>query len=229
MGENQEGVNRLMQGMPSLDHLEVSLRGKRELGQLLGAHEQPSGRARQIADGYVRLVEKTVLEYMEARTHLIRFLAEGTLDDLHRAQDHFESCIQSLHRALIYFERLRGFGYKRGDGTPFIPRPREVEVLRDTVRTPVRVMRDALEHLDKDILDGTLPEDSQAGPHLGWDLATLAAHKLRYADVARWIEQLHEFAALLSRVHLQVEAAPAAGENDAQTGAPGNTQPAARP
>jgi hypothetical protein len=229
MGENQEGVNRLMHGMPSLDHVEVSLRGKRELGQLLGVHAQPSGRARQIADGYVRLVEKTILEYKEARADLIRFLAERTVDDLHRAQDHFESCIQSLHRALIYFERLRGFGYKRRDGTPFIPRPRELEVLRDTVRTPVRDMRDALEHLDNDILDGTVPEDSPAGPHLGWEVATLGAHKLQYTDVARWIEQLHEFAAVLSRVHLQAGATPAAGENDAQPGAPGDAQAAARP
>lgn len=229
MGENQEGVKRLTQAMPSIDHLETSLRGKRELGQLLGVHAQPSGRAGQIADGYVRLVEKAVLEYKEAKNHFIGFLAEGTVDDLHRAQDHFESCIQSLHRALIYFERLRGFGYKRGDGTPFIPRPRELEVLRDTVRTPVRAMRDALEHLDNDILDGTLPEDSPAGPRLGWEVATLGAHKLRYTDVARWIEQLHEFAALLSRVHLQVGSPPAAGENDVQPSAPGDAQTSARP
>lgn len=229
MGEKQQGVNRLMQGMPSLDHLDVSLRGKRELGQLLGVHAQPVGRARQIADGYVRLVEKTVLEYKEARTQLIRFLAEGTLDDLHRAQDHFESCIQSLHRALTYFERLRGFGYKRGDGTPFIPRPRDLEVLRDTVRTPVRDMRDALEHLDHDILIGALPEDTPAGPRLGWEVATLGACKLRYTDVTRWIEQLHEFAALLSRVHLQVAATPSAGKNDAQPRTVGDAPQAARP
>lgn len=215
MTDNQEGVDRLMRGMPSLDHLEISLRSKRDLGKLLGVHAQPRGRARQIADGYVRLVEKAILEYKEARSNLIAFLADGTADHLHRAQDHFESCIHALHRALIYFNRLRNFGYKRQDGTPFIPRPRELEVLRETVRKPVRDMRDALEHLDNDILDGTLPEDSPAGPHLGWDIATLGAYKLRYADVTRWIEQLHEFAALLSRVHLQVGPAPAAGSESA--------------
>ncbi len=215
MTDNQEGVDRLMRGMPNLDHLETSLRSKRDLGKLLGVHAQPSGRARQIADGYVRLVEKAILEYKEARSNLIAFLADGTADHLHRAQDHFESCIQTLHRALIYFDRLRNFGYKRQDGTPFIPRPRDLEVLRETVRKPVRDMRDALEHLDSDILDGTLSEDSPAGPHLGWDIATLGTHTLRYADVTRWIEQLHEFAALLSRVHLQVGPAPAAGSESA--------------
>jgi hypothetical protein len=209
MSNNQEGVERLIQGMPSLDHLETSLRSKRDIGKLLGVHAQPSGRARQIADGYVRLVEKAILEYNEARNILIAFLSDGTADHLHRAQDHFESCVQALHRALIYFDRLRNFGYKRQDGTPFIPRPREIEVLRKSVRTPVRDMRDALEHLDNDILDGTLPEDLPAEIHLGWDTATLGTHKLRYTDVTRWIEQLHGFAALLSRVHLQVGPAPA--------------------
>lgn len=208
MGENQEGVRRLAMGMPTLCHLETSLRSKRELGKLLGVHAQPSGRARQLADGYVRLIEKAVLEYQEVRTHLVGFLTEGVFDDLHRAQDHFESCIQSLHRALIYFDRLRGFGYKREDGKPFIPRPRDLEVLRDTVRMPVRGMRDALEHLDNDIMDGVLSEDSQVGPHLGWEVATLGSHTLRYVDVARWIEQLHEFAALVSRVNLRVDVDP---------------------
>ncbi|MDX2424767.1 MAG: hypothetical protein QNK15_00780 [Cycloclasticus sp.] len=211
--ENQDGVSRLIRGMPSLDHLETSLRSKRELGKLLGVHAQPSGRAGQLADGYVRLIEKTILEYKEARRSLIAFLTDGTADHLHRAQDHFESCIQALHRALNYLDRLRKFGYKLQDGMPFIPRPRELEVLRETVKKPVRCMRDALEHLDEDILNGVLSEDSPAGPHLGWDTAMLGTHKLSYADVAQWIEQLHKFAALLSRVNLQVGPTPTAGSD----------------
>jgi hypothetical protein len=34
----------------------------------------------------------------------------------------------------------------------------ELEVLRDSVKSQVREMRDAVEHLDNDILDGRLPE-----------------------------------------------------------------------
>jgi hypothetical protein len=118
--DNQAGVDRIEQSMPSLD-LELSLRSKRDLGKRLGVHAQPTGRARQIADGYVRLVEKAVLEYRESRAKLVEFLANGTADHEYRAQDHFESCVQSLHRAILYLERLRRFGYKRDDGTPFIP------------------------------------------------------------------------------------------------------------
>lgn len=183
----------------------------------MGVHAQPSGRARQIADGYVRLVEKAVLEYQESRTKLVAFFADGTADHEYRAQDHFESCVQSLHRAMEYLEHLRRFGYKRGDGTPFIPKPRELEVLRDSIRDQVRDMRDAVEHLDRDILEGRLGETVKVGIHLGWERASLGGLTLGYADVARWITQLHEYAALLSRVHLVVGPAPPQGDaNDAQ-------------
>jgi hypothetical protein len=214
--DNQAGVDKLERSMPSLNHLEVSLRSKRDLGKLLGVHAKPSGRARQIADGYVRLVEKAILEYQEARAKLLAFLADGTADYEYRAQDHYESCLQTLHRAIVFLDRLRQFGYKRGDGTPFIPRARELEVLRDTVKNQVRDMRDAVEHLDNDILDGRLPEDVRVGIHLRWDKASLGKLELQYADVARWIAQLHEYAGLLSRVHLVVRPpAQQGGGNDA--------------
>jgi hypothetical protein len=115
-----------------------------------------------------------------------------------------------------YLEHLRRFGYKRGDGTPFIPKPRELEVLRDSIRDQVRDMRDAVEHLDRDILEGRLGETVKVGIHLGWERASLGGLTLGYADVARWITQLHEYAALLSRVHLVVGPAPPQGDaNDA--------------
>ena len=204
LNDNQAGIDRLESAMPSLGQLEGSLRSKRDLGKLLGAHAQPSGRGRQIADGYVRLVEKALLEYRSSRAMLIASLADGTADHQFRAQDHFESCVQSLHRAILYLERLRRLGYLRADGRPFIPKPRNLEVLSEGVKSQVRAMRDAAEHLDNDILDGSLPEGALVGIHLGWDKAALGILQLNYADVARWIEQLHEFAALLSRVQLVV-------------------------
>lgn len=203
--DNQARVEGIKRSMPSLEHLEQSLRSKRDLGKLLGADTEPSGRARQIADGYIRLVEKAVLEYQESRVKLIAFLTDGNADDEYRAQDHFESCVQSLHRALTYLHRLRAFGYKREDGTMFIPRPNQVDVLRDSVRAKVRDMRDAAEHLDEDIINWRLSETAKVGIHLGWEKASLGDLELNYADVARWITKLHEFAALLSRVHLVVE------------------------
>jgi len=87
--------------MPALDGLDLSLRSRRFLGNLLGVHGPPTPRGRQIADGYVRLVEKTALEYEKARSKFAAYLRDGILDDYFRAQDHFESCIHSLHRSIL--------------------------------------------------------------------------------------------------------------------------------
>lgn len=202
--ENEAAVEIVQANMPSLAHLETSLRSKRELGNILGVHGPQTPRGRQIADGFVRLVEKTTLEYRQSREGLIAFLKDGTLDHYFRAQDYFESSIQSLHRAILYLDRLRALGLRQRDGSPFVPRPRDLEVLRDDVKTRVRELRDLAEHLDKDIVGGRLPVDAEVAIHLGRDAACLGMTEIVYVDLARWIEQLHYFALFLSRVQVLV-------------------------
>lgn len=206
--ENKEAIERVEANMPSLGHLEMSLRGKRELGHILGVHGPPTPRGKQIADGYVRLVEKTILEYQESREKLVAFLKDGTLDHYFRAQDHFESSTQSLHRAILYLDRLRRLGFRQADGSPFIPRPSNLEVLRDDVKERVRQLRDLAEHLDKDIIEGKILDDADVAIHLGWDKAHLGETEIAYVDFIRWIEQLHYFALLLSRVQVVVGERP---------------------
>lgn len=190
--------------MPSLSDLDTSLRGKRLIGRIMGIHGPPTLRGLQIADGYVRLVEKTVLEYEAARREFISFLREKLSDNHFRAQDHFETCIQSLHRAILYLDRLRRLGFRRPDGTAFVPRPHDLEVLTDAVRSQVRRFRDASEHLDDDIIDGRIPEEADVAIHLGWHYAKLADIEIRYQELSKWILQLHHFAVLLSKVELVV-------------------------
>ena len=207
--ENESALNRLVVSMPSVD-LEASLRSKRQLGNLLGVHGPHKPRGKQIADGFVRLVEKAILEYQASRERLIAFLSEGTADDHFRAQDHFETSLQSMHRAIAYLDRLRGMGFRQADGSAFIPRPRDLAILRDDVKTQVRELRDFAEHLDQDIVGGNLPEEAEVGIHLSWEKASLNGAEIVYADFARWLTQLHYFAGLLSRVNITVGPAPAA-------------------
>ena len=205
---NRIGVSRLHRGMPSLGQLEVGLRGKRQLGRLLKVHGPPTTRGLQIADGYVRLVEKAVLEYEASRTSLTAFLQKGSVDALFRAQDHLESCIQSTHRAISYLDQLRRLGFRKPDGTPFVPRPRDLDVLRASVRSKIRRVRDAIEHLDEDIIRGAIPEDDDVGIRVTFESARLAGFEILYVDLASWIKSLHQFALPLSRVELQVQPAP---------------------
>jgi hypothetical protein len=44
--------------------------------------------------------------------------------------------------------------------------------------------------------------------HLAWDKASLGEAQILYMDFARWIEQLHYFALLLSRVQVIVGEPP---------------------
>lgn len=210
---NEAAVERISTNMPALD-VEMSLRGKRELGKLLGVHGIGTPRMRQIADGFVRLVEKTVLEYMASREKLVDFLKDGVYDDSFRAQDHFESCVQSLHRSIAYLDRLRSLGVRQADGQAFVPRPRDLEILRDDAKSKVRKFRDFAEHLDQDVIDGNLPPNAEVSIHLGWETATLNDAQLAYADLARWIGQLHELALRLSVVELVVGEPLAVGKGD---------------
>lgn len=201
--DNNAAVTRIEASMPTLD-LEVSLRSKRLLGNLLGVHGPHTKRGKQIADGFVRLVEKAILEYQACRQRYFAFHEKGEFDDHCRAQDHFETSIQSAHRAIAYLDRLRAMNIRQADGVPFIPRPRDLEILRDDVKRRVRVFRDFAEHLEDDIINDRLPVEAEVGIHLGWEKASLNHAEIVYVDLTRWLTQLHLFAGLLSRVNIVV-------------------------
>lgn len=68
--ENEVAVKRIAASMPAVG-LEASLRSKRQLGNLLGVHGPHTPRGKQVADGFVRLVEKAILEYQASRERLL--------------------------------------------------------------------------------------------------------------------------------------------------------------
>jgi len=210
--ENSEGIARLEAAMPPLA-VDMTLRSKRELGHILGVHGPREPRGKKIVDGLVRLVDKCGLESVAAREMLVKFLADGSVMHYHRAQDHFESCIQALHRAINYLERLRALGYSN-NGVPLVPRPRELEVIRDSTKNSVREFRDFIEHIEDDIIQGKVPDESNAFIHLGWSSASINGATLAYADIARWCTQLHEIAAPLSIVMLTTATPEAPGDNE---------------
>ena len=74
MGKKNNTVELLNKCIPTLENLEVSLRGKRMFGNVLGIHGPTSKNGKQIADGLVRLVEKAVLEYRTARKKFALFM-----------------------------------------------------------------------------------------------------------------------------------------------------------
>jgi hypothetical protein len=171
---------------------------------VLGAYGVPTLHAKQIVDGYVRLVERSIVEYQRARAAIYRLLQPGGLQDYYDAQDHFENCIHNVHRAILYLERLRRFGFRKRDGSVFIPRPRDLEVLSETARQAVRNLRDSIEHLDQDIVEGRIPHADPVALHAGRTSIRLQGNEVSYEDLARWITQLHGFASLMSRYEISI-------------------------
>jgi len=209
-----DGLKRLEAGMPAL-RLDGTLGCKRMLRNMLGVPGPRDVRGKLIVDGLVRLVDKTINEYHATRVSLQTFFPSGYLSDYHRAQDHFESCVQSLHRAITYLDRLRALGYARENGLPLVPRPRQLEALRDPVKTQVRKFRDYLEHLDEAIIQGRYATvTGEVGPQLGCTSAAISDASLTFVDMARWIEQLFGIAAELSYVAGIVRPAPTVQSSD---------------
>ena len=80
-------------------------------------------------------------------------------------------------------------------------------MLRDEPKGKIRRFRDFAEHLDQDVIAGTLPAEMEVSIHLSETVAMLNTAQIEYADLARWIRQLHDFALRLSLVHLVIDEA----------------------
>lgn len=195
-------ADRVRDGMPDMP-LDCTLRARRRTGKVLGVLGPFDTKGQLVVDGLVRLLDKSILEYRAAREELLSFFPDGYINRYHRAQDHFESFVQSLHRAITYLDRLRALGFTHPNGVPVVPRPRELEVLRDDVKANVRKFRDNLEHLDRDILGLKLERADDVGPSLGTHAATIADATIVYADAVRWCSQIHDLAVPMSTVVLK--------------------------
>jgi hypothetical protein len=211
---NPDFLEKLQEGMPDIA-LDTSLRAKRRLGKVMGIHGPYDPKGQLIADGLVRLVDKTVLEYKSSRTELMLFFPDGYIYRYYRAQDHFETFVQCMHRVITYLDELRKLGYCSSDGVPLVARARDLEPLRDSVKKSVRDFRNNLEHLDREILAGNISQDEDVGPKLGSHEAFIGGASLAYVDCVRWCNQVHEIAARLSLVHIVLGPLPEETSGDA--------------
>ena len=210
---NPEGTQKLQNGMPSLADLDASLRSKRFLSNVLGINSPPTSHGTQLADGFVHLEQKALIEYEALRITLTAFLENGIAEDFHRAQDYAETCVNTLHRCIEYLDRLRSLGFRRADGSPYVPRARELAVLRDDRRRAVRKMRDLLEHIDADILGGRVAPGGDVTVCLTFESLQLGPAVLSYVQMADNIRLLHSFAVELSEVRITVANAPPSSAN----------------
>jgi len=171
---------------PDLASLSGNLVVEGVLRMLFHSAESANPKTRALRFGYLRLVDKCTFEYQQGRALLSEYVntqPDQSFSRLLHAASHFETCINSIKRSIVYLNALR-----RDQDGPTISK--NIGVLRNETR--IRRVRDAIEHTDQDILRGTIgPGD----PHLilvkGTGVA-LGGEEISYQELAKWIEQLHE-------------------------------------
>ena len=146
---------------------------------------------------YIRLLDKTVDEYKEARELIVAQIAEGQRSAEEMTQngrhiymfkfvDHMENCISTIRRILRFLDVLKG----NQDGLAF---PRIVRKHIESLTTPIIDVRNTVEHMDERIQNDVIQEnepvmlkitDSQNGIMIGGQL-------LKFSTLSILIKQLH--------------------------------------
>jgi len=166
--------------VPDLAELRSNLVAEALLSKLFhSAGEDDSPSIRALRWGYLRLVDKCTFEYSLGRRRIELFVQGGS-EDLIRAANHFETCIGSMARAVRYLE-----AFQNDLGVPT-----DVPVLNHADR--IRLMRNAIEHTDEDIVQRKIGPGDPHILQLKQDEMTLRSVNISYEELASWIRDLHE-------------------------------------
>ena len=144
---------------------------------------------------YVRLVDKAVIDYNNARVALQTFVSTSNdvVGPIFVVIGHLESCIETLVRAINFGRAIRK------DGTMPGVVPRKLRVLSDTVYKPLNDFRNGIQHLDRDVLAGRIvPPNPMCLIVKDGGTTELLGMNMGLAEIADWIKELHELATALA-------------------------------
>jgi hypothetical protein len=97
---------------------------------------------------------------------------------------------------------LKRGNLKDGDDRALVPKPKELEILRENAQTKIRQFRDATQHIADDIAGSRIAENIDPDVCMTEESMVIANQEIFYSDLARWISQLHPLAYRLSVVQL---------------------------
>jgi hypothetical protein len=185
--------------MPDLSGLDAPLMS-RLVVQLLIGESSLSHNARLYRRNFVRLVDKALREYNEARGAILADVAEANRPvkemkkrgrEIHviAFTDHIETCINAVSRLFKLLERIKS--EKQSPAWP-----RELRRLLETKSEPIANIRDAVEHIDEKIQKGeigpgkpimlTVSENDEA--------LMVANYEIKFEELAMVLKKMHEVA-----------------------------------
>lgn len=174
-------------------------------------------RVNALTSTYVRLVEASLIEYRLGKERTKQFWDTHdsfNLSAMHKGIAHFEACISDMHRAITCFRHLRN----DSDIPESLKTKLQAErpaFVADKVAGRLRTMRNAVHHLEKELLEGRMPEgasytlrpDGPETPVAGEpgqsiksiDRLTIGTLEITFVELAEWLKELAHFAEQLSR------------------------------
>jgi len=185
--------------MPDLSGLDSPLVPRLLLQLLFGKHGL-SPKTSVYLRNFIRLVDKALWEYHEAREAVLAQIAEmnrsseemirdGRSIYLLSFTDHIETCINAVRRLYKLLERI-----KAEKESPKIPRElrRQVEAIEGTIIG----IRGAIEHMDKLIIKGEtgVGKPIMATGSENWDALVVSNCELKFEELAMVLRVMHEIA-----------------------------------
>jgi len=171
--------------------------------QLLAGERGLSPKTSLYRRNFIRLVDKALWEYHEAREAILAEIAEinRSPEEMSRDgrniyiltfTDHIENCINAVRRLYKLLERIKA--EKQSPGLPRELR-RQVETREETI---VRI-RGAIEHMDELILKGEAGAGKpiMAAGSENWDAVVVSSYELKFEELAMVLRTMHEIALYL--------------------------------
>jgi len=152
---------------------------------------------------FIRLVDKALLEYHEAREAILAQIAEmnRSSEEMSRGDgriyflaftNHIETCINAVRRLYRLLERI-----KSEKQLPELPKELRRQV--ETVEGTIGKIRNAIEHMDEQILKDEIAVGNpiMATGSKNWDAVIVADKEIKFEDLAMVLRKMYEIALYL--------------------------------
>jgi len=197
--------------MPDLSGLDSPLIGRLIVQLLVGEHGI-SRKAGLYRRNFVRLVDKALGEYNEAREVILAEIAEANRPAEEMSKDgrriyfpaftdHIETCINAVRRLYKLLQRI-----KSERESPVLPR--ELRRLVEKIEESIVDIRDAIEHMDERIQNDEIAPGKpiMATVNKNGDGVVVSKYEMKFEELAIVLKKMHEIALYILTIK-KIEAA----------------------
>jgi hypothetical protein len=138
---------------------------------------------------FIRLVDKALGEYHEARESILNQIADTNRIYMPEFTDHIETCINAVARLYKLLDRIKS----EPESLTF---PREIRRLVETQTQPIKDMRNAVEHMDERIQKGEIAPGQPIMLALNGnnDGVVISDCEIKFQELAMVLKRMHEIA-----------------------------------